>query len=104
MSIPGRRELARRDPPRGQVEAPDQAVIVHDVLLIAGRWALAACATLRGTGQPRTGPARRGAAMADEACSRRPAVATRYGKRGCMYQAAVDLAPMRICGYETPVA
>ena len=49
-------------------------------------------------------PARPGAARRwlTRPARRRPAVATRYGKRGCMYQAAVDLAPMRICGYETP--
>ncbi len=34
---------------------------------------------------------------------RRPAVAGRYDKRDYMYQATVDLASIRIYGYETPV-
>src|SRR5690242_8887173 len=77
MSIPGRRELARWDPPRGQVEALDQAVIVHDVLLVAGRGRLLLvppCAARDGLA-----PARPGAAMADEASS--PAASRRHPVR-----------------------
>ena len=48
-------------------------------------------------------PARPGPAMADEASSPTASRRHRYDKRDYMYQAAVDLASIRICGYETPV-
>jgi hypothetical protein len=53
-----------------------------------------------GLAPARPGAARRWLTMPPR---RRPAVATRYDKRDYMYQAAVDLASIRICGYETPV-